>query len=77
LLVFIRMGLYRAVVRYVGFKVLSLVFFTVLLSGALLVLGALWMGIALPVTAVVNYVLVAFLLTGGSRLIVREGYQRA
>lgn len=77
LLAFIRMGLYRAVVRYVGFKILSLVFFTVLLSGVLLTLGALWMGIALPLTAVVNYVLIAFLLTGGSRLIVREGYQRA
>ncbi|WP_443986710.1 polysaccharide biosynthesis protein [Idiomarina aminovorans] len=77
LLLFIRMGLYRAVVRYVGFKVLSLVFVIVLLSGALLVLGALWMGISLPLTAVVNYVLVAFMLTGGSRLIVREGYQRA
>ncbi|MTJ02289.1 MAG: polysaccharide biosynthesis protein [Idiomarina piscisalsi] len=77
LLAFIRFGLYRAVVRYVGFKVLSLVFVTVIFSGAFLVIGALVMGIALPVSAVVNYVLLAFLLTGGSRLIVREGYQRA
>lgn len=77
LLAFIRFGLYRAVVRYVGFKVLSLVFVTVVFSGAFLVIGALVMGIALPVSAVVNYVLLAFLLTGGSRLIVREGYQRA
>ncbi|MDV6316121.1 nucleoside-diphosphate sugar epimerase/dehydratase [Idiomarina sp. HP20-50] len=76
LLAFIRFGLYRAVVRYVGFKVLSLVFFTVIFSGALLTLGALWMGIALPISMVVNYVLIAFLLTGGSRLIVREAYQR-
>lgn len=76
LLAFIRFGLYRAVVRYVGFKVLSLVFFTVILSGALLAVGALLMGISLPVSAVVNYVLIAFLLTGGSRLVVREGYQR-
>lgn len=76
LLAFIRFGLYRAVVRYVGFKVLSLVFFTVIFSGALLVVGALLMGISLPVSAVVNYVLIAFLLTGGSRLLVREGYQR-
>ena len=77
LLAFIRFGLYRAVIRYVGFKVLSLVFVTVVFSGAFLVIGALVMGIALPVSAVVNYVLLAFLLTGGSRLIVREGYQRA
>lgn len=76
LLAFIRFGLYRAVVRYVGFKVLSLVFFTVILSGVLLFAGALWMGISLPISAVVNYVLIAFLLTGGSRLVVREGYQR-
>ncbi|PWW36976.1 FlaA1/EpsC-like NDP-sugar epimerase [Idiomarina loihiensis] len=76
LIAFIRFGLYRAVVRYVGFKVLSLVFFTVILSGALLAVGALLMGISLPVSAVVNYVLIAFLLTGGSRLVVREGYQR-
>ena len=77
LFAFIRLGLYRAVVRYVGFKVLSLVFFTVVFSGALLVVGALLMGIALPVSAVVNYILIGLLLTGGSRLIVREGYQRA
>ncbi|MFD2632128.1 nucleoside-diphosphate sugar epimerase/dehydratase [Idiomarina piscisalsi] len=77
LLVYIRMGLYRAVVRYVGFKILSLVFATALFSGVLLFLGAIWMGIALPAAAIVNYVLIAFLLTGGSRLIVREGYQRA
>ncbi|MCJ8317701.1 nucleoside-diphosphate sugar epimerase/dehydratase [Idiomarina sp.] len=77
LFAFIRLGLYRAVVRYVGFKVLSLVFFTVVFSGALLVIGALLMGITLPVSAVVNYILIALLLTGGSRLIVREGYQRA
>ena len=77
LFAFIRFGLYRAVVRYVGFKVLSLVFFTVVFSGALLVIGALLMGITLPVSAVVNYILIALLLTGGSRLIVREGYQRA
>ncbi|NWO08647.1 MAG: polysaccharide biosynthesis protein, partial [Alteromonadaceae bacterium] len=76
LLAFIRFGLYRAVVRYVGFKVLSLVFFTVILSGVLLFAGALWMGISLPLSAIVNYVLIAFLLTGGSRLVVREGYQR-
>ncbi|WP_411161934.1 polysaccharide biosynthesis protein [Idiomarina sp. Sol25] len=77
LLAYIRLGLYRAVVRYVGFKILSLVFITALLSGVLLFIGALWMGIALPVAAIVNYVLIAFMLTGGSRLIVREGYQRA
>ena len=76
LLAFIRFGLYRAVVRYVGFKVLSLVFFSVIFSGVLLVAGAWVMGISLPVSAVVNYVLIAFLLTGGSRLVVREGYQR-
>ncbi|MGM0906934.1 MAG: polysaccharide biosynthesis protein [Pseudomonadota bacterium] len=77
LFAFTRFGLYRAVVRYVGFKVLSLVFLTVVLSGALLFIGALWMGIELPVSAIVNYVLIAFWLTGGSRLIVREAYQRA
>lgn len=77
LLAFIRFGLYRAIVRYVGFKILSLVFATVIFSGALLVTGAWLMGIELPVSAVVNYVLLTFLLTGGSRLIVREGYQRA
>ncbi len=76
LLAFIRFGLYRAVVRYVGFKVLSLVFFSVIFSGVLLFVGAWVMGISLPVSAVVNYVLIAFLLTGGSRLVVREGYQR-
>ena len=70
LLAFIRFGLYRAVVRYVGFKVLSLVFFSVIFSGVLLFVGAWVMGISLPVSAVVNYVLIAFLLTGGSRLIV-------
>lgn len=74
---FTRLGLYKAVVRYVGFRVLSLVFLTVIISGALLFMGALWMGISVPVSAVVNYVLIAFWLTGGSRLIVREAYQRA
>jgi len=77
LLAFIRFGLYRAVVRYVGFKILSLVFLTVIFSGAVLMIGALLMGIALPVSTVVNYVLITLLLTGGSRLVVREGYQRA
>jgi len=76
LVAFVRFGLYRAVVRYVGFKVLILVFLSIIFSGILLALGSWLMGIVVPLSALVNYVLIAFLLTGGSRLIVREAYQR-
>lgn len=76
LAVFIKLGLYRAVVRYVSVRALGLVFAGVFVSTLWLYALVHFIGVALPLEAVVNFGLVALLLIGGSRLAMREMYHR-
>jgi FlaA1/EpsC-like NDP-sugar epimerase len=70
--IFIRMGLYRAVIRFLGpkaiFAVLSGVTFSVVLLSAILLV---WPHRAVPVSAFPIYWAFALIYVGGSRLLVR------
>lgn len=69
--IFMRLGLYRAVLRYVGFKVLWTVSLGVLISTIALVMLAFFMSVPLPRTVSVIYFSFAVLLIGGVRLFFR------
>ncbi|MGY3901501.1 polysaccharide biosynthesis protein [Aeromonas lusitana] len=71
IVIFIRLGLYRAVLRYVGFKVLWTVSLGVLLSTISLVMLAFFMAVPLPRTVSVIYFAFSVLLVGGVRLFFR------
>src|SRR6188474_2126711 len=70
--VFVRLGLYRAVIRFLGpkaiFAVVSGVTFSVVLLGAILLV---WPHRAVPVSAIPIYWAFALLFVGGSRFLVR------
>lgn len=76
LAVFVKLGLYRAVVRYVSIRALGLVLAGVLVSTLWLYALVFLFGVTMPIDAVVNYGLIALLLIGGSRLAMREMYHR-
>ncbi|WP_323125051.1 nucleoside-diphosphate sugar epimerase/dehydratase [Pseudidiomarina terrestris] len=74
--VFVKLGLYRAVVRYVSVRAFGVVltgaiFSTLLLYGLLLAFK-----VTLPATGIVNYGLTTLLLIGGSRFAMRAIYHR-
>ncbi|MGL5408484.1 MAG: polysaccharide biosynthesis protein, partial [Shewanella sp.] len=77
IVIFIRLGLYRAVLRYVGFKVLWTVSLGALLSTMSLVMLAFFMGVQLPRTVSVIYFAFSVLLIGGVRLFFRALVQRS
>ena len=74
--VFIKLGLYRAVVRYVSIRALGLVCVGVLISSLWLLALVTLFPVYLPLNAIVNYGLMTLLLIGGSRLAMREMYHR-
>jgi FlaA1/EpsC-like NDP-sugar epimerase len=70
--IFVRMGLYRAVIRFLGPKAIFAVAFAVLLSGVLLgVLGQLLHIAALSWSGVIIYSCLALVYVAGSRFVVR------
>src|ERR1700691_3623214 len=70
--IFVRMGLYRAVIRFLGHKAIFAVAFAVFLSGILLgVLGQLLNIQALSWSVVTIYSCLALLYVAGSRFVVR------
>lgn len=71
-LVFARMGLYRAVIRYLGPRAVFAVMTGVSTSVVLLaILALLWPSRAMPVTALPIYWAFALIYVGGSRFLVR------
>lgn len=74
--VFARLGLYRAVVRYIGTQALLTVVKGVLILSLLLFAAAyLWPPFVIPRSIPINFALVALLYVGGSRVVVRGYYQ--
>ncbi|MEL1221555.1 nucleoside-diphosphate sugar epimerase/dehydratase [Aeromonas hydrophila] len=69
--IFMRLGLYRAVLRYVGFKVLWTVVLGVFISTMLLVMLGFFFTVSLPRTVPIIYFAFAILLIGGTRLFFR------
>lgn len=77
LVIFIRTGLYRAVLRFVSFRVLWTTSLGVLISTVVLVLLAFYHEVFLPRSVPVIYFAFALILVGGSRLFFRMLYQNA
>ncbi|CNG87608.1 TrsG protein-like protein [Yersinia kristensenii] len=71
LLVYIRLGLYRTVLRYVSAKIVTTVMIGVVLSSGLLVLGSYFLGIYLPRTVAVMFFVFSLVFICGSRLFFR------
>jgi FlaA1/EpsC-like NDP-sugar epimerase len=71
LLVFIRLGLYRTVLRYVNARIVNTVMVGVILSTGLLVFGSYFLGIYLPRTVAVMFFIFSVVLICGSRLFFR------
>ena len=70
--IFVRMGLYRAVIRFLGHKAIFAVAFAVLLSGVLLgILGLILKVKALSFSVVTIYSCLTLLYVAGSRFVVR------
>ncbi|MGL5391082.1 MAG: polysaccharide biosynthesis protein [Shewanella sp.] len=69
--VFVRLGLYRAVLRYVSFRVLWTISLGAFLSTCFFVLSAFYFDIFLPRTVSVIYLSFLVLLVGGVRLFFR------
>lgn len=69
---FVKLGLYRAIVRYIGAKAILAVLVGATLSALLmLVLDAFVVPRSLPLTAIVIYWLLALIYVAGSRLLIR------
>ncbi|HEN3622994.1 TPA: polysaccharide biosynthesis protein [Yersinia enterocolitica] len=71
LFVYIKLGLYRTVLRYVSAKIVSIVLVGVVLSSGLLVLGSYFLGVYLPRTVSVMFFIFSLVLICGSRLFFR------
>ncbi len=75
---FVRAGMYRAVMRYVGNDALLTIARAVSLSSLLLVLAIYWHGYSsalVPRSMVFNYWWLSLLLLGGLRLLMRQYFQ--
>lgn len=73
--IFLRIGLYRAVVRYMGQQAILTVIKGVSLSTVVLTMSLFLVRSEVPRSLPLIYWTVALLLIGGSRLLVRAGYQ--
>lgn len=71
--VFIKLGLYRAIVRYVGGKAIRMLFAAVTLSAALMFFASsyTWRGMKVPYASFVIYWALALIYVAGSRALVR------
>lgn len=72
ILVFVKLGLYRAILRYMGVQALTAILIGVLASTVLLVIASYFVQIGIPRTVPVIYVAFALILIGGARAIVRS-----
>ena len=71
LLTFVQLGLYRAVLRYVGAHAVGAIIFGAFVSTVVLVLSSFFIQVPIPRTMPIIYALLLVLSVGGSRIIVR------
>ena len=71
LIAFIKLGLYRAVLRYISFKALAMIATGALISSISLVLFSFFIDSFIPRTVPLIYFSYVFLLCGGVRMLVR------
>src|SRR5260370_12219991 len=71
--IFVRMGLYRAVIRFLGHKAVFAVAFAVFLSGVVLGVLGVWLRIQVfSWSVVIIYSCLALLYVGGTRVVLRD-----
>ncbi|EGN74602.1 Putative nucleoside-diphosphate sugar epimerase [Idiomarina sp. A28L] len=76
LLLFVRFGLYRAVVRYMALSALLVITLGVL-SSAVVLAAAIWaLQAPVPYSVVINYALMSLVIAGGLRLLMRAMYEQ-
>lgn len=73
LLVFVRLGLYRAIIRYLSSQAYSVVFTGVGISAMIFASTSFLLRVTVPRSSTLIYLGLAFLFVGGSRMLVR-GY---
>ena len=76
ILLFRQLGLYRAIVRYIGIRALLAVVLGAVLSALLMYVMTFLFAVPLPLGVVFSYGFSALLLIGGSRLLVRTAVER-
>jgi len=72
ILCFIKLGLYRSILRYMALQALTAILLGVLTSTLILVISSYFVGIGIPRTVPVIYMSFALTILGGSRIIVRS-----
>jgi FlaA1/EpsC-like NDP-sugar epimerase len=72
---FIKLGLYRAVIRYITVRALRVVLLGVTLSAAVMAASTALFGLPVPGTVPVIYALLLFLCVGGIRFMARAVFQ--
>ncbi|ART78833.1 polysaccharide biosynthesis protein [Oceanisphaera avium] len=77
LLYFIRMGLYRAVLRYMGYHATVIMVGGIAVSAAAMVVAAYFFEAKVPRTVPVIYAALALLLCGGARTLARALYNQS
>jgi len=71
ILAFTRLGLYRAVVRFLGRQALRAVVTGVFISGIVFFISSRFVGFTYPLSAILNFMFLSLVFVGGSRLLVR------
>ncbi|MFB9846406.1 nucleoside-diphosphate sugar epimerase/dehydratase [Oceanisphaera arctica] len=77
LICFVRLGLYRAVLRHLAGNVIIIMFLGTLLSVVIMVSAAYFLEVNLPYTVLVVYFSLALLLSGGARTLARVLYSHS
>ena len=68
---FVRLGLYRAVVRFLGGQALRAVLTGIVVSGCLVFISSVLLQQAVSLAVAMNYMFISLIFIGGSRLLVR------
>lgn len=76
LLLFMRLGLYRAVVRYMALSALLVITSGVLTSAFVLWAAVYILGAGVPISVIITYALMSLILVGGLRLLMRALYEQ-
>lgn len=71
ILAFTRLGLYRAVVRFLGGQALRAVVTGVFVSGLVFFISSRFLGFIYPLSSILNFMFLSLIFVGGSRLLVR------
>lgn len=76
LILFVKLGFYRAVIRYMGLKALTTILNGVVVSAIVLSAMTLWLGLPVPASVPALYAVLALCTVGGVRFALRAIYQR-